>query len=180
MKRHRWAGLVIAVAVVATACGTADASGPPEIRYGRDICVECNMIISEQRFAAAYRLADGTAKKFDDVGDMVIHLDRTGDEPTDTWVHDFNTEEWVEATAAYFVPTRSVASPMGHSILSFADESEAHVFAMDVGGEVISWDAVLALPTMNGLVGHHPDHAHDIVDRQEGHDHSHDDSHGDE
>ncbi len=174
MTRHRIAWLLALLAVLAAGCEAADASGPPEIVYGRDICVECNMIISEARFATAYRLADGTDKKFDDLGDMVIHLEKTGDQPTDTWVHDYLTESWVEAGAAYFVPTRSVASPMGHSILSFADKAEAQAFAADVGGEVIDWQTVLALPTIDGLVGHH--HA----DHDMGHDHmSHDDSHDD-
>ena len=145
-------------AVMAAGCAAADASGPPEIRYGRDICVECNMIISEARFATAYRLADGTNKKFDDVGNMVIHLDATGDSPTEMWVHDFETEAWVTAEAAFFVPTLSVASPMGHSILSFSDEGRAQAFANDVDGEVIDWATVRSLPIMNGLVGQHHMH----------------------
>ena len=170
-------------AVMVAGCAAADASGPPEIQYGRDICVECNMIISEARFATAYRLADGTSKKFDDLGDMVIHLDETGDAPTDVWVHDFETEEWVVVEAAYFVPTLSVASPMGHSILSFSDEGRAQSFANDVGGEVIDWATVRALPAIDGLVGHHhmdsdemEDMSHDMhSDEMEDMSHDHDD-----
>ena len=178
MTRLRTASLAVVLALLMVGCAAADASGPPEIVYGRDICVECSMIISEARFATAYRLDDGTDKKFDDVGDMVVHLSETGDRPTDTWVHDYLTEEWIEAGAAYFVPTRSVASPMGHSILSFAHEAEAQAFAADVGGEVIDWPTVLALPIMDGLVGDHHMHGqHDMDGAHEGHDGAHGDSH---
>ncbi|MDJ0792314.1 MAG: nitrous oxide reductase accessory protein NosL [Acidimicrobiia bacterium] len=154
----------VLLAVVAAGCATANASGPPEIQYGRDICVECNMIISEARFATAYRLADGSSKKFDDVGDMVVHLDETGDAPTEVWVHDFETEDWVAAEVAFFVPTLSVASPMGHSILSFSDETRAQSFAHDVDGHVIDWATVRTLPAMNGLVGHHHMHEDEMMD----------------
>jgi copper chaperone NosL len=167
--------LLLALAVVAAACGAAGAAGPPEINYGRDICIECGMSIDDPRFATAYRLADGTEKKFDDIGDMIIHMRRTGDEPPDTaaWVHDFETEEWVAAADAHFVPTLSEASPMGHSILAFSEMGRARAFADDVGGEVIAWSTVMALPETDGLVGHH--HDHDMGDSDMDHDeHDHD------
>lgn len=179
MKHVHIALLVLALSLLAAACGTADASGPPEIQYGRDICTECNMIITEAKYATAYRLADGTDRKFDDVGDMVVYLQETGEEPTDTWVHDFETEEWIEVAGAHFVPTLSVSSPMGHSILAFSDMARASTFAADVGGEVIHWDEVLLLPTTDGLVGHHHmemDSDHGMDDMDADHDMGSDDS----
>ena len=96
-------------------------------------------------------------------------------------LHDVLTEEWVDAEAAVYVPTLSVASPMGHGIFAFADRAGADGFAHDVGGEVIDWATVLLLPVTDGLVGDH--HAHDMGDEHmhdmnemedmadEGHDH---------
>jgi len=161
---NRRIGLIVlslTLGLVAAACGTADASGPPDINYGRDICVQCGMIISEARFAAAYELADGTDKAFDDVGGLLVHARSTGDalDPATTWVHDFETEEWVAVGAAYFVPTLSITSPMGHSIVSFSDQARAAAFATDVGGEVILWETVVDLPDTNGLIGDHHDEA---------------------
>lgn len=148
---------VLLLALLGAACGTAEATGPPEINYGRDICVQCGMIISEERYAAAYRLADGTEKTFDDIGGLLLHQRSTGAEldATTTWVHDYQTEEWAEVDRAFFVPTRSVSSPMGHGIVSFADKGRADAFATDVGGEVVGWSVVLELPNVDGLVGHH-------------------------
>ncbi|MEZ5175433.1 MAG: nitrous oxide reductase accessory protein NosL [Acidimicrobiia bacterium] len=170
--------VILLTGVLAAACGTPDDSGPPEINYGRDICVECGMIINEARFAAAYRLDDGTQKIFDDVGGLLIHQRSTADslDPGTTWVHDYETEEWVAAADAYFVPTLSVTSPMGHSIVSFADRDRAEAFAADVDGEVITWSTVMELPVVDGLVGNHHtdmDQNMDMSSAPGGSDHQH-------
>ncbi len=153
--------LVVAVLLMA-ACGSqAVAAGPPDINYGRDICIECGMIIDDPRFAAGYRLADGTERTFDDLGGLIIYGRETGELGTaTTWVHDFETEEWLDATIAFYVPTIGVTSPMGHGILAFATEERAHRFAMDLEGEVIGWETVTELPVNDRLLGHH--HAHEM------------------
>lgn len=163
-------GLMLVMALAATAlaaCGTANATGPPEIAYGRDICVECGMIIDDERFAAGYRLADGTEKTFDDLGGLILHHRESGDDLSTAavWVHDFETEAWTEATGAHYVPTLSIASPMGHGILAFSDEARATQAAHDLGGEVVSWDVVRQLPVSDGLLGHH--HGGDDMDMQD-------------
>lgn len=172
----RRVGWLVVLALVVAACGSSPAEGPPDIQYGRDICVQCNMIISEIGHAAAYRLDDGTEKKFDGVGEMVLH-GREQNElgRADAWVHDYWTEEWVDAGDAFYVPTMAVASPMGHGIFAFADAGRAADFADEVGGEVIDWDTVLRLPITDGRVGDHGDHgdggtddeAHDMEGMEE-------------
>lgn len=162
-KRSAWnrsAHLLVAILILTAGCSSTDSTEPPAVNYGRDLCVECGMIIQDVRFATAYRLGDGTEKLFDDVGDMIVHLRRSGDSAATSamWVHDYETEEWVSVDSAFFVPTLSVASPMGHSIIAFSDEGRASAFAGDVDGEVITWDAVLTLPANEGLIGDH--HAH--------------------
>jgi copper chaperone NosL len=85
-----------------------------------------------------------------------VHGRETGNlDGASVWVHDFETEEWVEAAHAFYVPTIAVTSPMGHGILSFADRERATRFAGDLEGEVLGWEVVIDLPVMEGLVGHH-------------------------
>lgn len=152
-------GLVALLALVMSACGSSEATGPPEINYGRDICTGCGMTVDDPRFAAAYRPAEGTEKVFDDVGGMVIYGRDHGElETSKIWVHDYETEEWVAADAAFFVPTQSVPTPMGHGILAFASQERAEAFAADLGGTIISWEEVTALPVDDGLLGEHHDH----------------------
>ena len=61
----------IALVLVVSACGSTEVSTEPEIRYGRDVCVQCGMIASEAKFAATYRV-DGEDFVFDDIGDLVV------------------------------------------------------------------------------------------------------------
>jgi copper chaperone NosL len=152
--------LLVGILILTAGCSSTDSTEPPPVNYGRDLCVECGMIIQDARFATAYRLGDGAEKLFDDVGDMIVHLRRTGDSVamTEMWVHDYDTEEWVSVDSAFFVPTLSVASPMGHSIIAFSDEGRASAFAGDVDGEVITWDVLMNLPAIDGLIGDHHGH----------------------
>ena len=149
MRKHsRLIGLVLALAVVAGACATAEAAGPPDIKYGRDICIQCGMIVSEARFAAAYTTPDGEKLAFDDTGDLLLYQRSTGDpiDPHEAWVHDYETELWVRGEEAYFVHTDEVTSPMGFGILCFSDEGRAASFAAKAGDDVLDWKSVLALP----------------------------------
>lgn len=153
--------------VILTACGgSAVADGPPEIDFGRDICLECGMSIDDARFASAYRLADGTERLFDDLGGLILYGRETGElDQAEVWVSDFETQQLIRGESAFFVPTRGVSSPMGHGLLAFGDEERARAFAHDLEGEVLVWEEVAALPVTDGLVGdHHGDehgHSHD-------------------
>jgi copper chaperone NosL len=170
MSVKRWIVLTAALAMLAAACSTADAAGPPDINYGRDVCLQCGMIVSEQKFAAAYTLDSGEERSFDDLGDLILFV-RAADESIDPlkgWVHDYETEEWVDLANAHFVPTLSVSTPMGHSIIAFADTDRAAAFAAEVDGEVIDWATVEQLPVSDNLVG---THHHNDMDMPEGHEH---------
>lgn len=141
--------MVAVLAMVVASCGgTVAAQGPPEIEWGRDVCIECGMIIDDPRFASAYVTGEGGEwRTFDDLGGLLIHGRETGElDGAHVWVSDFETEEWVEADQAHFVPTRGVASPMGYGVLAFSGEDRAAAFAYGIDGEVVDWEAVLRLP----------------------------------
>jgi copper chaperone NosL len=145
------------LAVVLAACGSADTAGPPEINYGRDICVQCGMIISEEKFASAYTSQDGQDLVFDDIGDLILYARANGEDvdPLNGWVHDFETLEWVDLDRAWFVPTLSVSTPMGHSIVTFSDGARAKRFAAEIGGEAVPWAVIATSSVTDNLVGDH-------------------------
>ena len=148
--------MTAAITLLSIGCANTANTGPPDVDYGRDLCIECGMVIDDERFAASYRLLDGTEKRFDDLGGLIVHGRATGDLASATvWVHDFETRAWIHAKDAYFVPAMGVASPMGHGILAFTDEERAKHTAHDLDGEVLRWEAVRRLPIVNGLVGDH-------------------------
>lgn len=142
MKRH-WLWIILATLLLSgCAQGIAEAR-PPEIRYGEDTCANCTMIISDPRFAAAYahEISPGryTQLAFDDIGDMLLYAAKNPDHKIVNWyAHDYKTEEWLDATSAYFVVSDAIASPMGHGIAAYAVEEEAQ----EMGGELLTWDAL--------------------------------------
>jgi len=139
------------------ACGSgAPQDRPPDIRYGKDICDECRMIINEPRFSAGYITAKGAVRRFDDIGDLLAYHAKHGEEVSAFWVHDYETEEWIRAESSVFVvadPAR-LPTPMGHGVVAFADRKRAEAFARQVGGEVLTWQDLLARAGPEGLGGH--------------------------
>lgn len=141
------------IAVVAVACGGESKAGPPEIHYGRDACDQCHMIISEARYAAAYRDRNGDPFVFDDIGDMALHATKAGVADSMTaWVHDYNTEKWIEAKPAWYVRS-SIQTPMGHGIVAFGTDAAAQEFAAEHDGTVLRWAELMR---QDGGDGTHP------------------------
>ena len=158
-----WRSLLLVFGLVLGACGggAQSADGPPEINLGRDICIECGMIIDDPRFAAAYRTSDGTERVFDDLGGLLLFGHENGElEEADVWVSDYEEESLIKAEGAYFLPTSGVASPMGYGVLAFGDLQAAERFASDIDGEVINWDEAKQLTVVEGEVVHQHDMDH--------------------
>lgn len=142
--------LALVIVVALTACGGESRSGPPEIHLGRDACDQCHMIISEVRYAAAYRDRNGDPFVFDDIGDLVLHADKAGVSDSMTaWVHDYDTEKWIDAPTAWYVHS-SIQTPMGHGIVAFAKEEAARRFAEEHDGTVLKF---AELPRQDGAHG---------------------------
>ena len=134
----------LALATCAPRSGN-DEPQPPEIAYGQDTCDACGMIIDEPRFAGALLLESGDTLKFDDIGDMFIyHMDHPDRRVRAWFVHDFNTEQWTRGETAYYIFSRSIASPMGHGFAAFADRAPAEAFAAGLGASVLNFDLARA------------------------------------
>lgn len=155
---------ILLLCLVGSACaGRADATGPPEIVYGRDLCVECGMLITEERFAAAYRF-DGEPKRFDDIGGMLLHGTKTGELPVagdDAWVHDWDTRAWLSAPQAWYVVAESLITPMGYGIVAFGDEEAAAAFASARSGKVFTWTELFEFSIEPGKLVHEHDTKHE-------------------
>ncbi len=136
------AGLVAAALLLAGCGGRAPAEPqPPDIAYGQDMCDACGMLIDAPKFAAATALADGTARKFDDMGEMFAYHREHPDEQVRAWfVHDYDTEAWVRAEGAHFVHSENIQTPMGSGVVAFESESAAKAFADPLAAEVLSFD----------------------------------------
>lgn len=146
------------LALVLAGCASTPATpAPPKIHYGEDICTECGMIINDPRFACAYAHETGEGRYenfiFDDVGDMLHHMQENLTlKAVGWWVHDYGSEEWIDATTAYYVVSDQIKSPMNHGIAAFAAERDAATLATDLGAAVLDWDK---LRIEHALAGHH-------------------------
>ena len=136
------------LAAALSACGKAGSwpEGMAEIKWDRDTCVRCSMVISDRRFAAEIRGGEkNIVFKFDDIGCAVFWLrDKTKDYPwmaepaTRFWVAEVSGsgEKWLEARKAKY--TGGKLSPMGYNqaAVAFAEagsfdfeEMRQHVLA---------------------------------------------------
>ena len=114
LHRRSVLGLLAAAPLLA-ACKEPD-EGPVKIRWGRETCTICGMIISDPRYAAEIRDPEKNLFKFDDIGDAVHWLsvqDWKADPKIEFWVRDSNTgKDWLDARKAFYHP--DTISPMDY------------------------------------------------------------------
>ena len=124
-------------------CTSAKLDQPPRIRYGEEACHACQMLISEARFAAALTTTRGEAQHFDEIGCLLYALAQQTETPASVWVHDYQTDAWLDAASAFFVRSRELTTPMGGGIVAVASEEAATRLSRDAHGQVVRFDQLL-------------------------------------
>lgn len=131
---------LLAAWAIASSCGETHASGPippPKIYFGQDLCDECSMIISEERYAGAIGLREGKRVRhllFDDIGEMFEFEPPSADELV-YFVHDLGNAQCIEASAAFFLRAQTLRTPMGTGVAAFATAAERDVAAKEYPGD---------------------------------------------
>lgn len=131
--------LVFVIGLIMTGCGTQD-NGPPRIRYGEETCDRCRMIISEKRFASAYRTESGALRKFDDLGCAALHRKEQEETITQFWGYDYEETGWLEVRQAFLVHSSELLTPMGYGIAILPTAEKATALAEKVGGRIVQFD----------------------------------------
>ncbi|MEL0586787.1 MAG: nitrous oxide reductase accessory protein NosL [Candidatus Thiodiazotropha sp. (ex. Lucinoma kazani)] len=93
------------------ACSGDSGTGPKEVKWDRDACERCRMVLSDRFHAAQIRYFPAEKKRsvvafFDDIGCAVLWLaDKPWerDQQTEIWVADHRTGEWIDARSATYV-----------------------------------------------------------------------------
>ena len=118
--------LLTPLAVALSGCKKGNwPEGMVEIKWDRNTCVRCNMVISDRRFAAEMRGGPSkTVFMFDDIGCLVFWLRDQADKyswmtdaATRLWVADSESKsrdemQWLDPRQASYV---SKTSPMGYN-----------------------------------------------------------------
>ena len=136
------------LAAALSGCGPSGTwpEGMAEIKWDRDTCVRCSMVISDRRFAAEMRGGEkDVVFKFDDIGCAAFWMrDKAKDYPwladaaTRIWVADSGAggDKWLDARKAHYAGGK--ISPMGYNYAARAwaeagsqsfDEMRRHVLA---------------------------------------------------
>lgn len=106
------------------------------------------MAIAEPRYAGAVLVDDGTGPrvlKFDDIGCLARwEAGAQGAVVRARWVHDRMSERWIDASTAAFAQVQGLTTPMGSGIAAFSNPRDAAALLAERGGELLSWDAILA------------------------------------
>jgi nitrous oxide reductase accessory protein NosL len=129
--------LMLTLFLLLTACGQDQSTGPAEVKWDRDACDRCQMMLSERNFAAQIRVFPAGKRskvyKFDDMGCAVLWLNDQNkkqqtfksDEKTEIWVTDFNTKTWINAQSAWF--TKGDITPMGYGLSAQLNKSDGAI-----------------------------------------------------
>lgn len=103
------AGLLAVSTWLLLACSD-NGTGPVEVKWDRDACERCRMVLSDRHHAAQIRggPAGGKARvyKFDDIGGAIVWLQDKAwkdDAGTEFWVNDHRDGRWIDGHKASYV-----------------------------------------------------------------------------
>ncbi|GAB5495681.1 MAG: hypothetical protein Phyf2KO_07610 [Phycisphaerales bacterium] len=143
MNRYPMTLLAMAPALALVGCDSQVASGPPEIRLGDSVCAECNMIISDKRWATATVVEGPRGQEpllFDDFNCQVNYeVEHTDMNILDRWSHSHATGKPIHSTDALFLDSPNLRTPMGSGIAAFASTLEADGAKDELTGEVMDF-----------------------------------------
>jgi len=108
--------LLLAAALLA-GCGGDPGSGPVEVKWDRDGCERCRMVLSERRYSAQVREPERRIHLFDDLGCALIWLDEQPwkeDPRVELWVADSDDGHWIDARRAFYTPGHN--TPMDYGL----------------------------------------------------------------
>lgn len=126
-------------------CGSNVDAGPiptPQFVFGEDLCDECSMIISEQRFAGAIGVRTrGRVKHllFDDIGEMAAFELPPHDEAR-YFVHDMLTSVCLPAEDAHYMRAKTLRTPMGTGVAAFRAASDRDATLAQFPGDKLTWE----------------------------------------
>jgi copper chaperone NosL len=124
MDRRRFVSALPALAAgpylgaVLAGCSGEPLTGPVEIKWDRDVCVRCSMVISDRHFAAQIRDPMKKVLKFDDFGCAIFWKEHQNfsDAEIEFWAADSASDadklKWLDARKAGYVGGKR--SPMGY------------------------------------------------------------------
>lgn len=124
-------------------CSEQAADGPPIVRLGDSVCDQCNMIISDQRWATATVVAGPRgpeARLFDDFNCQVNYeIEHPDAEILARWSHSHATHDWIQTEGSHFLMSPNLRTPMGSKAAAFGSASDAEAAKAQLDGDVMTF-----------------------------------------
>lgn len=121
MKVWLHLSVLVLFGILVIACSGDPGTGPVEVKWDRDSCERCRMVLSDRLYSAQIRGGLEGKKtrvyKFDDIGCAVLWLEQQSwhtDPRTEMWVTDYRTGAWIDARSAFYVKDR--ITPMAYGL----------------------------------------------------------------
>ncbi|MEN8168705.1 MAG: nitrous oxide reductase accessory protein NosL [Pseudomonadota bacterium] len=132
MRREHtaWRFILSIIFLSLAACSGQPDSGPVEIKWDRDVCARCSMVLSDRLHSAQVRATPVAGKrskvyKFDDIGCAVLWIEDKpwrNDPKTEIWVNDHRNGKWIDARSAYYVSGQ--VTPMEYGLGAQSEPAE--------------------------------------------------------
>jgi len=119
--------VLLSLCLLLVGCSVDPGTGPRQVKWDRDTCERCRMVLSDRDFAAQIRYyPEGKTRSkvvmFDDIGCAILWLDDKSwsDDPcTEIWVVDHRSGKWLDARRATYVT--GVLTPMEYGLAAQAE-----------------------------------------------------------
>lgn len=144
MTTHRSMFVFAALLASIAGCDRQVSDGPPVIRLGDSVCDQCDMIISDDRWATA-TIIEGPRgpepRLFDDFNCQVNHqVEHPELAILARWSHDHATSEWLPTEQAWFLISPGLRTPMGSKAAAFSSPTVAETAKAELDGEVMAFE----------------------------------------
>lgn len=119
--------------------------GPKPIDYGAESCSFCRMTIVDRQHAAEIVTNKGKVYKFDSAECMVNSIGEIGKESIAIYLCNTFNEPGIltDATAAAYLISEALPSPMGANLTAFTSAEEANKALEMHGGKVYLWESLV-------------------------------------
>lgn len=138
---------VILLGILSISGFTGCSNDPVPIKYGRDSCTRCKMMIVDQRFGTEIMTKKGKALYFDSIECLLRYYQSPSfDKPTaaNILITDASAPgKLIPAELAYYLKSDNYPSPMGENLSAFESAASRDKFLKDFGGEAFNWKELL-------------------------------------
>ncbi len=129
-RNGRTLAVSLLLAILLVACSGDPGTGPKEVKWDRDACERCRMVLSDRRYSAQVRYWPEGKKRskvmgFDDVGCATLWLEEQSwkDDPrVEIWVTDHRNGKWIDARTATYVKDK--ITPMEYGLGAQTEPAE--------------------------------------------------------